>query len=97
MNRFYEDVYLAVEKIPYGRVASYGQIAALAGKPGASREVGRAMRICPGHLPWQRVVMADGSVAGGGHSELRKAALEAEGVAFSPSGRVDMAAYGWKP
>jgi len=95
MNKFYEDVYAAVEKIPYGKVASYGQIALLAGKPGASREVGRAMRNCPGDLPWQRVIMSDGSVAGGAHSEIRRAALEAEGVEFSPDGRVDMKKYAW--
>ena len=83
-------VYDIVERIPYGKVMSYGQIAFLAGKPRGAREVGRAMYRCPDHLPWQRVVMADGSIAGGDHAEIRKGLLETEGVAFLPDGRVDM-------
>ena len=90
MNQFYEQVYALVERIPYGKVVSYGQIAFLLGKPRAAREVGRAMYHCPDHLPWQRVVKADGTVAGGMHAEIRKGLLESEGVAFLPDGRVDM-------
>jgi len=96
VNEFYERVYKIVEQIPYGMVASYGQIARIAGSPRAARQVGRAMSCCPGHLPWQRVVMADGSIAGGGYSELRRAALEAEGVMFTPDGRVDMKEHRWE-
>ena len=69
---------------------SYGQIARLLGRPRSAREVGRAMRICPDGLPWQRVVMMDGAVAGGMYAEIRKAILETEGVTFLPDGRVDM-------
>jgi len=90
MNQFYEQVYEIVGRIPYGRVMSYGQIAFMAGKPRGAREVGRAMYRCPDHLPWQRVVMADGAITGGEYAEIRKALLEAEGVAFLPDGRVDM-------
>jgi len=93
MNKFYEQVYDLVGKIPYGKVTSYGQIAFLLGKPRAAREVGRAMYHCPDHLPWQRVVMADGTVAGGMYAEIRKALLESEGVTFLPDGRVDMELY----
>ena len=93
MNEFYEKVYALVERIPYGKVMSYGQIAFVLGKPRAAREVGRAMYCCPNHIPWQRVVMADGTVAGGIHAEIRKSLLETEGVAFLPDGRVDMEAY----
>ena len=60
------------------------------GRPRAAREVGRAMFRCPDHLPWQRVVMSDGSIAGGNHAEIRKGLLESEGVTFLPDGRVDM-------
>jgi len=95
MNAFYEEVYSIVERIPKGKVASYGQIARLAGKPRASREVGRAMRHCPERLPWQRVVMADGAITGGGYAELRRAALDGEGVAFLSDGRVDMEECRW--
>ena len=93
MSEFYSKVYAIVEKIPYGKVMSYGQIARLLGKPRAAREVGRAMRHCPDHLPWQRVVMADGTIAGGEYSDIRKAVLEAENVTFSLDGRVDMDAH----
>ena len=90
MNEFYEMVYDIVEKIPYGKVMSYGQIVFMLGKPRAAREVGRAMYRCPDHLPWQRVVMADGTIAGGVYAEIRKALLESEGVPFLPDGRVNM-------
>ena len=90
MNLFYKQIYAVVEKIPYGKVVSYGKIAKALGRPRSSREVGRAMRICPDNIPWQRVVMADGSITGGCYSEARKALLESEGVVFMPGGRVDM-------
>jgi len=94
MNPFYEQVYAVVEQIPYGKVLSYGQIAWMLGRPRSAREVGRAMRSCPEHLPWQRVVMSDGTVAGSS-SELRKGLLKAEGVAFLPGGRVNMKLCGF--
>ena len=90
MNPFFEQVYAVVERIPHGRVVSYGQIAHMLGRPRAAREVGRAMRCCPERLPWQRVVMADGSITGGVYADIRRALLEAEGVTFLPDGRVDM-------
>ena len=90
MSTFFKQVYAVVGRIPYGKVVSYGQIARTLGRPRAAREVGRAMRFCPNHLPWQRVVMADGSVAGGMHADARKAMLEAEGVTFLHDGRVCM-------
>ena len=95
MNSFFEQVYAVVEQIPYGKVISYGQIARLLGRPRAAREVGWAMRCCPEHLPWQRVVMADGSITGGMFSDMRRAILESEGVAFLPNGRVNMASCRW--
>lgn len=92
---FYERVYAVVRRIPYGRVASYGQIARMIGAPRAARQVGWAMRRCPEDLPWQRVVMSDGSIAGGGWAELRRAKLAAEGVKFTEDGRVDLRACRW--
>jgi len=90
VNPFFAQVYATVERIPCGRVVSYGQIARMLGRPRAAREVGWAMRCCPEHLPWQRVVMADGSITGGLYADLRRALLESEGVAFLPDGRVNM-------
>ncbi len=95
LNHFYKQVYTVVSQIPYGKVVSYGQVAWMLGYPLAAREVGRAMRGCPEHLPYQRVVMADGSVTGGVSAEIRKARLEAEGVPFLPDGRVDMKSCRW--
>ncbi len=65
------------------------------GSPRAARQVGWAMRRCPDGLPWQRVVMADGTITGGAYAERRRALLEAEGVRFLPVGRVDMRACRW--
>jgi len=93
MNSFFEQVYAVVGRVPYGRVVSYGQIARMLGRPRAARQVGWAMRRCPDGLPWQRVVMADGTVAGGVFAETRKALLQEEGVGFLPDGRVDMRAH----
>ena len=95
MNLFYQQFYDIVRQIPRGKVVSYGQIARMLGQPRAAREVGRAMRLCPDGLPWQRVVMQDGAIAGGGFARLRQAMLEAEGIGFLPDGRVDMAMYRW--
>jgi len=93
MNQFFKQVYEIVERIPHGKVVSYGQIARMLGRPRAAREVGWAMRCCPDDLPWQRVVLADGTVAGGNFADVRRSLLEAEGVEFLPDGRVDMKAY----
>lgn len=95
MTRFNEQVYSIVEKIPYGKVVSYGQIAWMLGRPRCARLIGRAMRYCPEGLPWQRVVRADGSIAGGGRPEMRRALLDAEGVPFLSDGRVDMKSCLW--
>lgn len=95
MTPFFEQVYGIVEKIPYGKVVSYGQIAWMLGSPRAARQVGWAMRCCPDGLPWQRVVKADGEITGGAFAELRKARLVAEGVPFLPDGRVDMPKCRW--
>lgn len=95
MTRFNEQVYSIVDKIPYGKVVSYGQIAWMLGRPRCARLIGRAMRNCPEGLPWQRVVRTDGSIADGGHPEIRRALLDAEGVPFLSDGRVDMKSCLW--
>lgn len=95
MNQFFQQVYDIVGQIPYGRVVSYGQIAHMLGRPRAAREVGWAMRTCPDGLPWQRVVMKDGTIASGVYADMRRAILETEGVPFLPDGRVDMNLCRW--
>lgn len=94
MDGFFEQVYALVRQVPRGKVISYGQIARMLGKPRGARLVGWAMRVCPDGVPWQRVVMADGSVTGGEFAQARRALLEEEGVTFLPDGRVDMRACG---
>ena len=97
LHSFHEEVYELVAQIPYGKVISYGQIAWMLGHPRAARAVGRAMRCCPDALPWHRVVLSDGSIAGGTYAELRKALLQAEGIAFCGPARVDMKLCCWRP
>lgn len=89
VTRFAEKVYSAVSRIPEGRVATYGQIAAAIGVPGGARAVGNALHINPFApvVPCHRVVAADGSLAasfgcGGPWVQYRR--LVAEGVHFQP-------------
>lgn len=97
MDSFFEQIYALVRAVPEGRVVSYGQIAAMLGRPRAARMVGWAMRCSPNDVPWQRVVMADGTVAGGDFAALRRAMLREEGVTFLRDGRVDMENCRWRP
>ncbi len=90
MSNFFQDVYKIVGQIPQGKVMSYGQIARILGMPRGARQVGWAMRVCPEETPWQRVVMVDGSIAGGQYADIRRAMLIEEGVIFRKDGKVDM-------
>ena len=97
-QRFYE----VVREIPEGRVATYGQVAALAGYPGHARQVGYALHALPGDdhdVPWQRVINAKGEVSPRSEPEyegLQRAMLEAEGVLFDARGRVDLERFRWE-
>lgn len=94
----YERIYRVVRQIPPGRVATYGQVAAIVGS-GTARTVGYAMAALErGDVPWQRVINIQGRVsvrAGGMEDARQRALLIAEGVFFDRSGRVDLRAYGW--
>jgi len=91
---FTERIYAVTARIPRGRAASYGQIAALAGNPRAARQVGFAMHAChSAHMPCHRVVYRDGSLCP--QWPQQRALLLAEGVAFTADGRVDLAVSGW--
>ena len=102
MSNFYERVYENVQKIPKGKVATYGTIAAMCGNPRASRSVGAALHRNPDpkHIPCYRVVFTDGSLARnfafGGHVAQEKL-LKDEGVEFLPDGRVDIINHIWLP
>ena len=87
--------------IPRGRIVSYGQVAQLAGNPGASRQVVRILHTCAGpeRLPWHRVLRKNGEIAlpPGRGGEEQRARLEEEGVEFGFSDRVDLDRFGWRP
>ena len=93
---FYNEVYRLVAQIPFGSVATYGQLAIMLGSPHGARAVGWAMRRCPNELPWQRVVRADGSIAGGSCRERRIELLKAEGIPFLTDGLVDLSSCRWR-
>jgi len=81
-SEFERRVLLVVRRIPAGRVATYGDIAALAGKPRAARAVGNIMRTArqPG-IPYHRVIAAGGALGGfGGNVQMKRELLRAEGV-----------------
>lgn len=91
-----------VARIPRGRVASYGQVAALAGLPRHAREVGRVLsQLGEGaKVPWQRVVNAAGRVSQRGlfgDEGHQRRVLESEGVVFDHRGRIDFERFGWDP
>lgn len=98
----WEPIYAVVRRIPRGRVTSYGQVAALAGRPGHARQVGYALAALPAdsRVPWQRVLNAQGRVsprAEPGWDRLQRALLEREGVRFDARGRADLERCGWRP
>ncbi len=101
MGAFNDSVYELVRQIPEGRVASYGQVARLVGRPRNARFVGFALHVNPepGVIPCHRVVFRDGSLAPGfafgGEGEQRRLLL-AEGIEFLPDGRVDMERFRWE-
>ena len=96
-ERFQRAVYRLVEEIPRGRVATYGQLAAILGWPRAARAVGYAMRHCPTGLPWHRVVNASGGIslrANVGGMMTQRLLLEQEGVPVR-RGRVRLDQHRW--
>jgi methylated-DNA-protein-cysteine methyltransferase related protein len=96
----YEAIYAVVRRIPRGRVASYGQVAAVAGLSNAARQVGYALHALPtgSAVPWHRVLNARGSVSLPGHHGLtQRLLLVREGVRFDARSRVDLARFGWRP
>lgn len=98
----YARIYAAVRRVPRGRVATYGQIAALAGLAGAARQVGYALNATPRgmRLPWQRIVNAQGTISrrADPDDELRqRRLLEAEGIRFDERGRIALDRFGWRP
>lgn len=100
-NAHYQAIFKVVNLIPQGRVASYGQVADLAGLPGRARLTGKAL----GHVPdnmqvnWHRVLRSNGQIAfpkGSEHAALQIGKLQQENVAVF-NHRVKMAEFQWQP
>ena len=96
----YKLIYDVIAQIPRGKVATYKQVANLAGLAGHARMVGYALNKAPKHLnlPWHRVINSQGkisySLSRGGHDDLQKQLLIAEGIMFSKNEIVDLDKYG---
>jgi methylated-DNA-protein-cysteine methyltransferase-like protein len=105
LTRLYRAIHAVVRKIPRGHVATYGQVAELAGLPGGARVAGAAMKGCkPGdRLPWQRVIGKAGKNRGriAIHdpvgAAVQRQLLGDEGVAIGDSGLIALDRYGWLP
>ncbi|AHB88896.1 methylated-DNA-protein-cysteine methyltransferase related protein YbaZ [Thermosynechococcus sp. NK55a] len=100
---FQQKIYWLVKQIPLGRVATYGQIAALCGWPRHGRYVGYALyRLAPNSdIPWHRVVNAQGKISYApqrrGTDELQRWRLEVEGIVFEGGDRINLRRYQWQP
>ena len=100
MSDTFERIYTVVRRIPAGYVATYGQVACLAGNPRWSRVVGYALHANPDPdgIPCYRVVNREGRLAPAfafGGDEMQRRLLETDGVAFLPDGRVDLQRALW--
>ncbi|MEB3250736.1 MAG: MGMT family protein [Cyanobacteriota bacterium] len=102
-ERLYHRIYVVVRQIPQGQVATYGQVAELAGLIGQPRLVGYALyRLSPDQddVPWQRVVNAKGEISHSlrrhGSDYRQRSLLEAEGIEFDQRDRIDLKRYRWQ-
>jgi methylated-DNA-protein-cysteine methyltransferase related protein len=97
----YTAIYDVVRQIPYGQVATYGQVAELAGLPRRARLVGYALfRVeFDSDVPWHRVINAKGEISESpfrrGGDSLQRSLLEAEGLEFSAEGKVNLRLHRW--
>ena len=96
----FDDIYNLVRRIPEGRVATYGQIARLAGAPRRARQVGYVLAALPDQsaVPWHRVVNAKGKISPRsepGYEEYQRILMENEGIVFDKEGCISLARYQW--
>ncbi len=100
-NPLRKQIYEVVRRIPVGRVATYGQVATLAGLRGHARQVGYALHDLPAgsDVPWHRVINARGEISlrrsSGAHGEQRRR-LEEEGIGFGSGGTIELERYRWQ-
>lgn len=98
----YTRIYRVVKRIPKGRVATYGQVASLAGMAGHARQVGYALYALPEgtEIPWHRVINAKGMISSRSEpvsEEKQRLLLEAEGICFNEEKRLRFNRYRWHP
>jgi methylated-DNA-protein-cysteine methyltransferase-like protein len=100
-NQLYPKIYKIVAKIPFGKIATYGQIARLAGMGKNARIIGYALSALPQQIdiPWHRVINRLGEISyspsRNDHDNLQKQLLLAEGIKFDSVGRIDLKIYLW--
>jgi methylated-DNA-protein-cysteine methyltransferase related protein len=99
---FFKRVYAVVRRIPCGRVATYGQVAALLGNPRAARTVGWALRALPAgsDVPWHRVINGSGTISTSGRgyeAALQAQRLRRESVTIGREGRIALERFRWRP
>jgi methylated-DNA-protein-cysteine methyltransferase-like protein len=102
---FYAQVWNLVRQVPRGQVVTYGQITQMLPAPAemdpqaykafGSRWVGSAMAACPGDVPWQRVINAQGKISARPGAQRQRSMLEAEGIVFVKD-KVDLKVYQWR-
>jgi methylated-DNA-protein-cysteine methyltransferase-like protein len=97
----HERIFEVVSRIPRGRVATYGQVAELAGIPGQPRRTGYALSALPSGsgIPWHRVINAQGKISfppQSKHYKLQRRLLKQEGVVFDKSARINMERFRWR-
>ena len=98
----YESYYAVIRSIPTGRVMTYGDVAAYAGRPRQARRVGYALAASKGcDVPWWRVINAEGAISPRGpdgiSEDMQRDLLESEGVEFTDDRRVDLARFRHRP
>lgn len=105
VSQLYVQIYAVVRRIPRGKVATYGQVAELAGIPGGARVAGAALKVSRprDRLPWQRVVGKSGSARGriAIHdpvgAAIQRGLLAKEGIRISDAGHIALDVHGWLP
>lgn len=98
MSELYEQIYEMVCTVPEGKVATYGQIARMIGRPRLARQVGYALAALPDDhdVPWHRIVNAKGEIslrAKFGYEDYQRILLEDEGIELTRLGKIDLARF----
>lgn len=100
MDQFSQQIFAIIHQIPFGQVATYGQIAKMAGYPGYARHVGKVLGKLPEEtrLPWFRVINSRGEISlTGADKERQQEKLVAENIEVSETGKIRLKEYQWQP